>query len=223
MVCSYSLWETRHGSWTQYCVMLRVHRATKWHLLSFPQHSSCCFPKFCWLFLAADAHWADDLRQLLAATSGLFPGPWWPVPSSASTNFGLDYFPLCALPYVCLHWNSYANSVPFVQFCEILQYLFDCPKEVSKTHRCEDFVHSPFCRLWKKTLNKTSLSKHPLLPPLHHQCPSICLPAFNLLSVKKWTFPSNTWLRFFIDHQEENKIQGFWRNVEMSFSHLQSL
>lgn len=46
--------------------------------------------KFCWLFLGADAHWADDLRQLLTAASGLFPGPWWTVPSSASKSFRLD-------------------------------------------------------------------------------------------------------------------------------------
>lgn len=189
MVCSYSLWKTKHG-------MEQQNDTFCFSLNTFPAASQ----KSCWLFLAADAHWADGVRQLLtvtSATSGLFPGQWCPVQSSAPKSFGLDYFPLCALPSVFLYWNSNANSVHFVQFCEILQDVvigmaYDCPREVRNISRPGDFVHSPFCRLWMKMLNKTCLSKHSLLPPLHHQSPFICLPALNLLSVKKWTFPSNT-------------------------------
>lgn len=221
MLCSYSLWETRHGSWTQYmsCWGYTEKKNDTFclSLNTLPTASQ----RFCWLFLAADAHWADDLRQLLTATSGLFPGPWWTIPSSASKSFDLDYLPL---PYIYLYWNSCATSVSFVQFCEILQDVvigmaFDCPKEIRNTCRPGDFVHSPFCRLWMKMLNKTSLSKHSL-PPLHLQSPFICLPALNLLSVQKSTFPSNTWLGFLIDNQGETKIQGFWKTVEMSFSLL---
>lgn len=137
------------------CGMLRVHRAAKWHLLSVPQHSSCCFPMFRWLFLAADAQWADDLRQLLTAVSG--PLSWAMTASSVISIeelwFGLFsstcvwiFLYICIL-YVYLHWNSYANSVPSVQFCEILQGVvigmtFDCPKEVRNIHRPGDFVYS---------------------------------------------------------------------------------
>lgn len=41
----------------------------------FPSTLFLLLPRICWLLLAADAHWADDLRQLLTATSGLFPVP----------------------------------------------------------------------------------------------------------------------------------------------------
>lgn len=115
-------------------VMMKVHGATKLHFCFSLNTLPAASQKFCWLFLAVDAHWADGLRQLLtvtSATSGLFPGPWCPVQSSASKSFGLDYFPLCALPSVSLYWNSNANSMHFVQFCKIPQDVvigmaFDC-------------------------------------------------------------------------------------------------
>ena len=113
---------------------------------------------------------SDNCQQWL---QDLFPGLWQPVPGSALRSFGLDYFPLHVLPYVYQHWSSYANIMPFFQFCEILQdcfaigVAFHCPKEVMSIRRPRDFVHASFCGSWMKILNKTSLSTHPLLPPLH--------------------------------------------------------
>lgn len=153
---------------------------------------------------------SDNCQQWL---QDLFPGLWQPVPRSALMSFGLDCFPLHALPYIYPHWSSYANVVPFIQFCEILRDFFAigvafyCPKEVMSIHRPGDFVHIPFCGLRMKTLNKTSLSTHPLLPPLHPESPSICFPPLNLLSVQKWTFPPNSLLSFFND---KKKVQGLW-------------
>lgn len=118
MVCSCSLWETRHGSWTHpVCVMLRVHRATKWHLLSFAQHSSCCFPMFYWLFLAADAHWVDNLRQLLTATSGSLS---WAVMASSIISIEKLWFGLFSSTCVTLHLSTLKLLCQQCAFCSVL-------------------------------------------------------------------------------------------------------
>lgn len=154
---------------------------------------------------------SDNCQQCL---QDLFPGLWQPVPGSASKSFGLDYFPLHALPYVYPHWSSYANIVPFVQFCEILQdflaigMAFDCPKEVRSIHRPGNFVRISFCRLWMM-LNKESLQT-PTAASSPPWKPFICFSPLHLLSVQKWTFPPYSVMSFFNDHQQKNKIQGLW-------------
>lgn len=194
------LFSVRDQAWKpdSVCGTLRLHIAAKWCLLSPSQCSSWCCPTFCLLLLAADTHWADDLRRLSTVTSG---SPSWAVTAGSRVSirelwFGLLY----ALPYVYPHWSSYANAVPFIQFCEIPQdyfaigIAFSCPKEVVSIRRPGDFVHTPFCRSWIKMFNKPSLSTHPLLPPLHPESPSVCFPPLNRLSVKKRTFPPNSLL-----------------------------
>lgn len=194
MVCSYSPWETRRGSRTQYVARLQLHIAAKWRLLSFSQRSSWCCPTFCWLFLAADVHQADDLRQLSTVPSGSLS---WAVTASSRISIKELWFGLFSsthiTPYVYPHWSSYANIVPFVQFREILQdflaigMAFDCPKEVRSIHRPGDFVRISFCRLWMM-LNKNSLRKHPLLPPLHHESPSFASHPFTSSQSKNEPF-----------------------------------
>lgn len=103
------------------------------------------------------------------------------------------------MPTVCLLFH-------FVRYCRMLSLAWHLTAlRRSGISRPGDFVHSPFCRLCMKMLNKTHLSKQPLLPPLHHQSPFICIPALNLLSVQKGTFPSKTWLSFSIDSLRRKK------------------
>lgn len=194
-------------------------QSKKWHFSSFHEHSSCCFPEFVGYF------WLQMHTGLM-----ILGNCWQQLQASFLGHDGQFHHqhqrPLVWIIflYMCYPTFIYAEtpmpSVPLVQFCEILQDVvigiaFGCCKEVTNTCRPGDFVHFPFCSVWMKMLNKTSLSKHSLLPPLHHQSPFICFPALNLLSVQKWTFPSSTWLGFLIDKQGENKIQGFWRRNEL--------
>lgn len=91
--------------------------ATKWHLLSFAQHSSCCFPMFYWLFLAADAHWVDNLRQLLTATSGSLS---WAVMASSIISIEKLWFGLFSSTCVTLHLSTLKLLCQQCAFCSVL-------------------------------------------------------------------------------------------------------